>query len=66
MEKAFLEHFPPIQKVKKSELELKRELCKLRLMSGYDLFPDARMDFQTLRASCLTDHHQSSTRIKKH
>jgi len=32
LEKVFLERFPPIQKAKKSELELERELCKLRLM----------------------------------
>ena len=31
LEKAFLEHFPPIQKAKKSESELERELCELRL-----------------------------------
>ena len=32
LEKAFLEHFPPIQKAKKSESELERELCELRLL----------------------------------
>jgi hypothetical protein len=31
LEKAFLERFPPIQKAKKSESELERELCELRL-----------------------------------
>ena len=31
LEKAFLEHFPPIQKAKKSKSELERELCELRL-----------------------------------
>ena len=31
LEKGFLECFPPIQKAKKLELELERELCKLRL-----------------------------------
>ena len=31
LEKTFLECFPPIQKAKKSESELERELCKLRL-----------------------------------
>ena len=32
LEKAFLELFLPIQKAKKSESELERELCELRLM----------------------------------
>jgi len=31
LEKEFLVCFPPIQKVKKSESELERELCELRL-----------------------------------
>ena len=31
LEKTFLEHFPPIQKAKKSESEVERELCELRL-----------------------------------
>ena len=31
LEKAFLECFPPIQKAKKSESELERELCELKL-----------------------------------
>jgi len=31
LEKVFLECFPPIQKAKKLESELERELCKLRL-----------------------------------
>ena len=31
LEKVFLIRFPPIQKAKKSELELERELCELRL-----------------------------------
>jgi len=31
LEKGFLECFPPIQKAKKSESELERELCELRL-----------------------------------
>ena len=32
VEKVFLECFPPIQKAKKLESELERELCELRLM----------------------------------
>jgi len=32
LEKVFLEHFPSIQKAKKLESELERELCELRLM----------------------------------
>ena len=32
LEKVFLERFPPIQKAKKLESELERELCELRLM----------------------------------
>ena len=31
LEKTFLERFPPIQKAKKSESEVERELCELRL-----------------------------------
>ena len=31
LEKLFLDCFPPIQKAKKSESELERELCELRL-----------------------------------
>ena len=33
-EKAFLDRFPPIQKAKKTESELERELCELRLTVG--------------------------------
>jgi hypothetical protein len=32
LEKAFWEHFPPIQKAKKLQSELGRELCELRLL----------------------------------
>jgi len=34
LEKDFLVRFPPIQKVKKSESELEREFCKLRLTAN--------------------------------